>query len=189
MPSIYCFAFYDTTQTFLLAQSHFLAPLVVNIFGFFCHFFFIGFMDAAWSRNITDFGCCVAILIHLSLKKNKLESWIEWTIQCFKGWENHLRFYKNIGLTNYAKALFYFLFAVLGYDLPRPDLICHICFINIMQIIFLINIGLKDGLVAKLGYFVKNKDLTCTRSLIFKSVRIFFAVSLFLVFLMLMYIS
>ena len=189
VPSIYCFAFYDTTQTFLLAQSHFLAPLIVNIFGFFCHFFFIGFMDAAWSRNITDFGCCVAILLHLSLRDKKLESWIEWTIQCFKGWENHLRFYKNIGLTTYAKALFFFIFAVLGYDLPRSELICHICFINIMQIIFIVNIGLKEGLIVKLGYFIKNKNMRYTQSVVVKSVKIFFGVSLFLVFLMMMYIS
>lgn len=76
VPSIYCFAFYDTTQTFSLAQGHFLAPLVINIFGFFCHFYFIGHLGAAWSKNLTDFGRCVAIYLHLILRKKKLPSWI-----------------------------------------------------------------------------------------------------------------
>jgi hypothetical protein len=76
VPSIYCFAFYDTTQTFLLAQGNFLAPLVINIFGFFCHFYFIGFLGAAWSKNLTDFGRYCAIYLHLILRKKKLNSWI-----------------------------------------------------------------------------------------------------------------
>lgn len=72
LPSVYCFAFYDTTQTFLLAQSHFLAPLVINIFGFFCHFYLIGYMGAAWAKNVTDFGRCVAIYLYLNFNRRKL---------------------------------------------------------------------------------------------------------------------
>jgi|JI10StandDraft_1071094.scaffolds.fasta_scaffold57810_1 Na+-driven multidrug efflux pump len=71
-PSIYLFAFYDTTQTFLLAQGHYLAALVINIFGFFCHFFFIGHLGAAWSKNLTDCGRCIAIYLHLALRPKKL---------------------------------------------------------------------------------------------------------------------
>lgn len=119
VPSIYCFAFYDTTQTFLLAQSYFLAPLVINIFAFFCHFYLVGHLGAAWAKNLTDFGRCAAIYVYLNVRRRKVESWIEWTIQCFKGWGNHLRFYKNIGLTTYCQSLFLFVFAVLGYSLPR----------------------------------------------------------------------
>lgn len=126
-----------------MAQGHFLAALVINIFGFFCHFFFISHLGAAWSKNLTDFGRCVAIYLHLTLKNNKLSSWNEWTIQCFKGWSNHLKYYKNIGLTTYAQTFFLFVFGAIGYNLERAELICHICFINIIQMIFIINIGLK----------------------------------------------
>ena len=72
VPSIYCFAYYDTTQTYLLAQYHFLAPLVINIFAVFCHFFLISQFGAAWSKNVTDFGCCVAIYLFLNFRKRKL---------------------------------------------------------------------------------------------------------------------
>ena len=117
VPSIYCFVFFDTTQTFLLAQGQFLAALVVNIFGFFCHFYLISNLGAAWSKNLTDCGRCIGIYLHLAFRVKKLESWIEWTIQCFKGWSYHIKFYKNIGLSTYAQALFLFLFAALGYNL------------------------------------------------------------------------
>jgi hypothetical protein len=53
-----------------------LAVLVINIFGFFCHFFLIGHLGAAWSKNVMDFGKCIAIYLHLALKPKKLESWI-----------------------------------------------------------------------------------------------------------------
>lgn len=76
VPSIYCFVFYDTTQTFLLAQGHFLAALIVNIFGFFCHFYLINELGAAWSKNFTDFGRCTGIYLHLALNSQSYESWI-----------------------------------------------------------------------------------------------------------------
>lgn len=92
VPSIYCFSFYDTTQTFLLAQEIFLAPLVINIFAVFTHLFMIQYLGPAWSKNFTDFGCCVAIYLYIILKKKKLESWIEWTIKCIQGWSHHMKF-------------------------------------------------------------------------------------------------
>lgn len=188
MPSIYCFVFYDTTQTFLLAQGHFLAPLVVNIFGFFCHFYFIGILGAAWSKNLTDCGRCLGLYVYLAMNHRKMESWIEWTIQCFKGWSYHMKFYKNIGLSTYIQAMFLFFFAAFGYKLPKHELICHICFINIVQIVFIVNIGLKEGLIIKLAYVVKKKKLRYTQSLGSRSLKIFFAVSLLIVFFMLMYV-
>lgn len=72
VPSIYCYAYYDTTQTFLLAQEIYLAPLVINIFAVFTHFFMIQYIGAAWSKNFTDVGCCLAIYLYIILKKQKL---------------------------------------------------------------------------------------------------------------------
>lgn len=189
LPSIYCFAFYDTTQTFLLAQGYFLAPLVVNIFGFFSHFFLVEYLGAAWAKNITDCGRCIGIYLFLILRKRKVQSWIEWTILCFKGWSNHIRYYINIGFTTYTQAFFMFMFAVTGYKLPRSELICHICFINIAQMIFIVSIGLKEGLIIKLSYYIRKKRIRYTRNIGFRSLKIFFVVSLIFVFFMLMYVT
>jgi MATE family multidrug resistance protein len=189
VPSIYCFAFYDTTQTYLLSQGHFLTPLVINIFAFFCHLYFIEHLGAAWSKNLADFGRSTAVYLHLVLRQKKLQSWIEWTLQCFKGWENHLRHFRDIGLTTYIHAFFNFFFAIIGYRLPTYELICHICFINIVQMIFIVNIGLKEGLIVKLAYYLKKRKARSTREIGLRTPKIFFAVSLLFVFFMMMYID
>lgn len=77
----------------------------------------------------------------------------------------------------------------VGYNLPRAELICHICFVNIAQIIFIVNIGLKEGLIIKLGYYIRKKRIKYTRNIGLKSLKIFFIVSVAFVFFMLMYID
>ena len=74
-----------------------------------------------------------------------------------------MRYFKNIGLTTYTQAFFFFIFGVLGYDLSRGELICHVCFINIAQIIFMVNIGLKEGLIIKLAYYFRKRRIKFTR--------------------------
>jgi Na+-driven multidrug efflux pump len=189
VPSVYCFAFYDTTQTYLIAQGYFLTPLVINIFAFFCHLYFIEHLGAAWSKNLADFGRSIAIYLDLVLRQKKMESWIEWTLQCFKGWENHLRHFRDIGLTTYVFAFFNFFFSIIGYRLPTYELICHICFINIVQMIFIVNIGLKEGFIVKLSYYIKKGKIRNTREMGMRTIKIFFVVSIVFVFFMTMYID
>ena len=119
VPSIYCFAYYDTTQTYLLAQYHFLAPLVINIFAVFSHFTLIGMIGAAWAKNFTDLGCCIAIYLFLRLRRKKIGGWIEWNIQCIKNWSVHFKFVKNIGLSTYLQSIFFLAYSLMGYKLSR----------------------------------------------------------------------
>lgn len=118
-----------------------------------------------------------------------MSGWNEWTIQCFKGWENRIRYFKNIGMTTYSQSFFFFFFSIIGYAIPRSQLICHICFINIAQMIFIVNIGLKEGLIVKLAYYIRKRKIKYTQNLGIKSAKIFFAVSIIFVFLMLMYVD
>ena len=189
VPSIYCFAYYDTTQTYLLAQYHFLAPLVINIFAVFCHFFLITQVGAAWSKNFTDLGCCLAIYLYLNFRKKKLDSWIEWNIQCIKNWDIHFKFVKNIGLSTYLQALFFMLYSLMAYDLPRSQLICHICFLNISQIFITIIIGLKEGLLVSVSYAIKHNMLANYRQEGKASLKIFSTVSFTLILFMLLYVQ
>jgi len=76
LPSIYCFAFFDTTQTFLQTQGHILAPLIVQIVSVFMHMFLINHIGAAWSKNFTDIFCCVAIYIYIITLETPLKSWV-----------------------------------------------------------------------------------------------------------------
>ena len=92
VPSIYSFAFYDTTQSFLQTQGHILAPLIIQVVAVFMHLVLINYMGAAWSKNITDFFSSVAIYIYIISLSKPLKSWIEWTIKCIKGWGNHMKF-------------------------------------------------------------------------------------------------
>ncbi len=101
LPSIYCFAFFDTTQTYLQSQGHILAPLIVQIVSVFMHMFLINHIGAAWSKNFTDIFCCVAIYIYIVTLETPLKSWIEWTMKCIKGWGTHLKFLEVIGLSTY----------------------------------------------------------------------------------------
>ena len=189
VPSIYCFALYDTTQTFLLAQHIYLAPLVINIFAVFCHFFLINHLGAAWSKNFTDLGCCIAIYVFLTFRKEELPSWIEWNIQCIKNWSVHLNFIKNIGMSTYIQAFFFLLYSLLGYKLGRSELICHICFLNISQSFMTITIGLKEGMLIKVAYAIKKKLLANYKEEGRISMQIFLGVTVGILLLMLMYVS
>ena len=92
--------------------------------------------------------------------------------------------------SNYLRTdIFLVFFGVIGYRLERFQLICHICFINILQMILIINIGLKQGLIIKLSYYVKLKKIKNTREVGIRSIKVFFIVSLAIVFLMLMYVQ
>lgn len=92
VPSIYCFAFYDTTQTYLQAQGHILAPLVIQVVAVFMHLLLIKKLGAAWSKNATDCFSAIAIYTYIVSLPVPLPSWIEWTIKCVKGWGFHMKF-------------------------------------------------------------------------------------------------
>jgi len=92
VPSIYTFAFYDTTQSFLQAQGHILAPLIIQVIAVLIHLILINYIGPAWSKNIIDFLSSIAIYAYISMLSKPLKSWIEWTIKCIKGWRNHMKF-------------------------------------------------------------------------------------------------
>lgn len=117
MPSIYAFAFYDTTQSFLLAQRHVLAPLVIQIIAIITHLVLIKHIGPAWSKNTIDILSSIAIYVYIITLKTPLKSWIEWNIKCIKGWKNYLKFLEIICFTTYLQGLFFFFFSVLGYNL------------------------------------------------------------------------
>lgn len=66
-----------------------------------------------------------------------------------------MKFLEIIGLTTYLQSFFFFIFSVMAYNLGKAELVCHICFLNIYQILFLLVIGLKEGLMSKLGIEIK----------------------------------
>lgn len=92
VPSIYAFAFYDTTQSFLLAQGHVLAPLVIQILAILAHLLLITPLGPAWSKDLVDCLSSVAIYVYIVTQREPLQAWIEWTIRCIKGWKNYLKF-------------------------------------------------------------------------------------------------
>lgn len=65
VPSIYAFAFYDTTQSFLLAQGHVLAPLIIQILAILAHMLLINPLGPAWSKNLVDCLSSVAIYVYI----------------------------------------------------------------------------------------------------------------------------
>lgn len=58
-----------------------------------------------------------------------------------------------------------------------------------MQIVFIVNIGIKEGLIIKLAYLIRKNKIKSTRSIGLRSLKIFFLVSLLILFLMFMYIG
>ncbi len=92
VPSIWAFAFYDTTQAFLQAQGRILAPLIIQFSAVIMHLSLIKYLGPAWSKNFTDLFSSVAIYIYIIGFEKKLKSWIEWTIKCIKGWSKHMKF-------------------------------------------------------------------------------------------------
>ena len=154
VPSIWAFAFYDTTQTFLQAQGRILAPLIIQFVAVVMHLALIKQLGPAWSKNFADFFSSIAIYCYIIGFEKKLKSWSEWTIKCIKGWRKHIKFLEIIGLATYTQAIFFFFFSLLAYKLEKEELICHIYYINIYQIIYLIFIGIQEGSLAKIGYLI-----------------------------------
>ena len=117
--------------------------------------FLIGHIGAAWSKNFTDIFCCVAIYVYIVTLDKPLKSWVEWTMKCIKGWGTHLKFLEVIGLSTYLETLFFFIFSLSAFKVDQKYLVCHICFINIMQIIYLAFLGIKVGGLSKIGSKLK----------------------------------
>ena len=156
VPSVWCFAYYDTTQSFLQAQGRIVAPLIIQSISVVIHFVLLDIAGPAWSRNFSDMFSSISIYLYIIIREKKLESWIEWTIKCIKGWNKHLKYLEIIGLSTYMHALFFFFFSFLGYKLSREELICHIYYINIYQIVYLSFIGVQQGCLSKIGRFKEN---------------------------------
>jgi hypothetical protein len=76
LPSIYCFAFFDTTETYLHNQGHIIAPLIIQIVSVFTHLYLINYIGAAWAKNFTDIFCCIAIYAYIQLLDRPIKSWI-----------------------------------------------------------------------------------------------------------------
>jgi Na+-driven multidrug efflux pump len=55
--------------------------------------------------------------------------------------------------------------------------------------IFIVNIGLKEGLIIKLSHYIRKRRIKYTQNIGIKSLKIFFGVSIIFVFLMLMYVD
>ena len=119
VPSIWAFAYYDTTQSYLQAQGRIAAPLIIQIVSVLIHFLLLDYAGPAWSRNFSDFFSAISIYLYIIIKEDKLKSWIEWTIKSLKGWNKHLKYLEIIGLSTYMHALFFFFFSFLGYKLSR----------------------------------------------------------------------
>lgn len=92
VPSIWAFAFYDTTQTFLQAQGRILAPLIIQFIAVIMHLAMIKKLGPAWSKNFADFFSSIAIYCYIIVYEKNLKSWTEWTIKCIKGWRKHIKF-------------------------------------------------------------------------------------------------
>lgn len=180
VPSIYCYAFYDTTQSFLQAQGYILAPLIIQVVAVFVHLILINYMGPAWSKNCIDFLSCLAIYAYISQLEAKLGSWIEWTIKCIKGWRNHMKFLEIIGLTTYLQALFLFFFCCLAWKLESDQLVCHIFYINIYQVLYLVFIGIKEGALSKIGFHLKQNQYRQYKRQSLSSLKLFVGSSLLL---------
>jgi hypothetical protein len=84
-------------------------------------------------------------------------------MKCIKGWGTHLKFLEVIGLSTYLETLFFFIFSLSAFKVPQRELVCHICFVNIMQIIYLAFLGIKVGGLSKIGIKLKENDFLSTR--------------------------
>lgn len=75
VPSIYAYAFYDTTQSFLQAQGHILAPLIIQVAAVLLHLILIQYLGPAWSKNTIDFLSAITIYTYIVTLKKPLKSW------------------------------------------------------------------------------------------------------------------
>lgn len=76
VPSIWAFAFYDTTQSFLQAQGRILAPLVIQFCSVIIHLSLIKYTGPAWSKNFADIFSSIAIYLYIVSLEKPLKSWI-----------------------------------------------------------------------------------------------------------------
>lgn len=72
VPSIWAFAFYDTTRAFLQAQGRIVAPLVIQITGMLIHVLLITHVGPAWSKNFSDIFRSIAIYSYIMLYEGNL---------------------------------------------------------------------------------------------------------------------
>ncbi len=77
IPNFYLYAFYQTTTNYLQSQKVIYPPIVISICGTCLHiivsYFFVyhlnmGFVGAAWSKNLADVLCCLAIYLYIIYK-------------------------------------------------------------------------------------------------------------------------
>ena len=67
VPSIWAFVYYDTTQSYLLAQGKVIIPLIIQIISVLIHFMLLESAGPAWSRNFSDLFSCIAIYGYIIL--------------------------------------------------------------------------------------------------------------------------
>ena len=187
VPSIWAFAFYDTTSSFLQAQGRVLAPLLIQVAMVILQLGLVMEIGPAWSKNLSDLFGSVTIYCYIIVFEKKLASWTEWTIKCIKGWGKHMKFIEIIGLATYGHALFFFFFSLLAYKLRREELTCHIYYVNIYQIVFLSFIGIQEGSLSKIGFHLKGHQYQIFRKLGLQSIKLSMGVCLLLISFMYLY--
>lgn len=110
-------------------------------------------------------------------------------MKCIKGWGTHLKFLEVIGLSTYLETLFFFFFSLSAFKVDQKDLVCHICFINIMQIIYLAFLGIKVGGLSKIGTRLKEGDYKSTRKEAELTIKIILATGLVMILIIFIYKS
>ena len=77
-------------MNYLQSQKVIYPPIIISICGTCLHVvssylvvyhFEMGFVGAAWSKNMCDGICCLAIYFYIIYKQPTAESWIEWDIK------------------------------------------------------------------------------------------------------------
>jgi MATE family multidrug resistance protein len=91
VPSFYLYSFMDTNKNYLQSQGIIFPPIIIHFGAVIVHVIIcalmatftteITFLKVAWSKNITDSLCCLALYFYIIIKEPTKESWVEWNIK------------------------------------------------------------------------------------------------------------
>lgn len=85
VPSFYLYSFFDTTKNYLQSEGAIFAPIVISFFCTVLHIFIayafivnleMGYIGAAWAKNISDCVNSLALYLYIVWKQPTVDSWV-----------------------------------------------------------------------------------------------------------------
>ena len=158
LPALFFSGFFDLRAIYFNAQEVFLAPVLIQIFTTFSHYFWcLLFFEyqikgIAYAMNISLFINFLILELYNYIWSPRKASYMNWSLDIFKGFWEYVKLTVPIGLTTVLEEFSYEVNSLMA-GLMQPDAIlaAHVSLANLGALLYCLPEGFSTGINTYVG--------------------------------------